>query len=492
MDDIIQAYMEETEDMLQRAEECIIRLEMEYSQVDVNELFRIAHTIKGSSHMVGYEDIGNLMHKIEDMLDCARNGSILFDQSIVSLCFEGLDIVKKMLEYKREQGPQEIMESLISAAVKVSEMIEVFIRVNKIAPEKAVIAPEELGIVSTHLAKKHKGKNKFYITFFFDEDAPMVSPVIIMILNAASDIGTLIYSSVDDNYFSGSSGNSDIKTYDIIISTDIDEAELYTDFAVFYVEKINIVDLSRSMVKEKDHRFIDTDNILHLIIMKSFLWLYKIAFISGVEFKINKEDIDISTSLHSQTINAFGKLKNKDIINNFISDFDEIYRLIIKIYERQEIIDEKLCADAFTNIQTQVVKLVERSYNYTKGKHIFSIFKCEGDGFISKLRNFIGLINKSSTLILLIDLSKLTILSENEVKDLIEIKKQLKIQEIELGIIADGLYTRRIINILDSITQLEEFLVFRTELDGILGIFNSEDCFQRLSKRVKDVQYEYC
>jgi len=53
--------------------------------------------------MVEYEDIGNIMHKIEDMLDCARNGSILFDQSIVSLCFEGLDIVKKMLQYKKEQ-----------------------------------------------------------------------------------------------------------------------------------------------------------------------------------------------------------------------------------------------------------------------------------------------------------------------------------------------------------------------------------------------------
>ena len=63
MDTMIESYMEETEDMLQRAEECIIRLEMEYSDLDVNELFRIAHTIKGSSYMVGYEDIGKIMHK---------------------------------------------------------------------------------------------------------------------------------------------------------------------------------------------------------------------------------------------------------------------------------------------------------------------------------------------------------------------------------------------------------------------------------------------
>ena len=84
MDTMIASYMEETEEMLQRAEECIIRLEMEYSPIEVNELFRIAHTIKGSSHMVGYEDIENLMHKLEDMLVSARKGPIMFDQSIVS------------------------------------------------------------------------------------------------------------------------------------------------------------------------------------------------------------------------------------------------------------------------------------------------------------------------------------------------------------------------------------------------------------------------
>ncbi|MBZ4669024.1 MAG: signal transduction histidine kinase, partial [Defluviitaleaceae bacterium] len=120
MDTMFQLYMEDTEEMLQKAEECLIRLEMEYSSVEINELFRIAHTIKGSSHMVGYEDIGNIMHKIEDMLDCARNGFILFDQDIVSLCFKGLDIVKQMLEYKKE-GSGEVPKDLMDEALMINE-----------------------------------------------------------------------------------------------------------------------------------------------------------------------------------------------------------------------------------------------------------------------------------------------------------------------------------------------------------------------------------
>jgi len=486
VDEMMQLYMEETEDMLQMAEECIIRLETEYYDLDINELFRIAHTIKGSSHMVGYDDIGNVMHKIEDLLDCVRNGSIPFDQSIVSICFEGLDTVKKMLQYKTEQGSQKIMEDLAGDACRIKEMVEGFIKVNKKEEEKTVIKQSEPGIISSYLNKKGKGQNKYYITFFFEEDAPMVSPVILMILNTAQDIGSLIYSSIGDNYFLESSCDNDIKTFEIIISTDSYEAELYTYFALFYVEKINIVDLSRSKVEKDDYNFIDDDNNLYIIILKAFMKLYKITFSLSKEFNIYKDHIDIMTSLHYQAVKAFAKMKNKNKIDDFITDFNETYCDVIKVYEDGVKLDQKLCS----HIQIQVLKLMERAYNYTKGKHIFSIFKPQKENFISRLKDFIRLLNKSSTLVLLIDLSKLTTLNESEVKDLIEIKKEIKSDNIELGIIAEAAESRRIINIFDSIKQIEEFNVFGSEINGVLGIINSEDSFNRISKKVEGVQYE--
>ena len=436
--------------------------------------------------MVGYEDIGNLMHKIEDMLDCARNGSILFDQSIVSLCFEGFDTVKKMLQFKKEPGSQEILDSLVSAASRISKMIEVFIRLNKKEEKKAVIVQPEIGIVSSQLNKKRKGKNKYYITFFFEEDAPMVSPVVLMILNCVGDIGTLVFSSVGDNYFSDCSGENEIKTFDIIISTDINEAELYTNFALFYIEKINIVDLSRNKVEESDHSFITTDDTLYVIILAALMKLYKIAFNLPNEFKISKDDIDIMKSLHSKAIHAFEKMKNKNVINVLLIDFNGLYSHIIKIDDDQVNFDKKLQKQ----VQTQVVKLIESAYNYTKGRHIFSIFISERDNFISRLRNFTSMLNKSRTLILLIDLSKLTTLHENEVKALIEIKKQIEAQNIQMNFIAEGSEVRRIINIFDSIKQVEEFHVFESQLAAILGIFDCDASFNRVNKSIKDVQYE--
>ncbi|SHI85637.1 Hpt domain-containing protein [Lutispora thermophila] len=486
MDAMIQYYMEETEDMLQKAEECLIRLEMEYSSTDVNELFRIAHTIKGSSQMVGYEDIGDIMHKIEDMLDGARNNSILFDQSIVSLCFKGLDMVKKMLQHKKEQGSQEMMDDFINDATRIKEMIEAFIRANKKGGEKNATEESAKGIVSSLLNKKPKGKNRFYITFFIEEDAPMVSPVFMMILKTIGEIGNLVYSSIGDSYFSELSRDNEIRTFDIILCTDIEEAELYTYFALSYVERINIVDLSRSKLEENDYCFSNGDDISYIIILRVFMKLYNMLFNESKELNISKEELSTIESLYLEAANACGRMKDKNKISTFIRDFNELFLHILKMCDDQWNAEEDFCS----NIRTQMVELTERAYNYTKGKHLFRVFKAKKTDFVNRLRNFMDMVDKASTLIILIDLSSLDILGETEVKALIEMKRQMEFHGIETGVIVDGYDARKIINIFDSIKPLEEFHLFKTELDAILGVLYSQDSFHRIMNKIKDVQYK--
>lgn len=483
MDSMIQSYMEETEEMLQRAEECIIRLEMEYSTVEINELFRIAHTIKGSSHMVGYEDIGNLMHKIEDMLVYARKGLILFDQSIVSLCFEGLDTVKKMLQYKKEPGSKDLMDKLVNSAVRIGEMVEAFIRVNKKEEVKPIEPELNTGIVSSLLNNVLKGNNKFYITFFFEEDAPMVSPVVIMVLNGVADIGSLVFSSVTDNYFSENSSVNETKSFDIIISTDIEEAELYTYFALMYIEKINIVDLSRDKVEGNDYSFSDSDNSLYITIWRAYINLYKLVDDLTKELTISEDDINLTKYIHSQTINSLN-MQNKNNVAIIIKDFNQLVHQIARACELQSNPEEELISSIYWHMTTAM----ERVYNYTKGKRVFCYFKAGKYDLINRLKTFVERLNKTSTFILLIDLSKLTILLENEVKALIEIKRQLEAQQIEVGIIAAGEDVRPIINIFDSINEVENFLVSESPLDAIMGIIKSDDSFNRIIKKLKDME----
>lgn len=479
MDPMIQLYYEESEEMLQKAEECMIRLEEEYSSVDINELFRIAHTIKGSSHMVGYADIGNLMHKIEDLLDCARNGSISFNQSIVTLCFEGLDTAQKMLLYKKESGSDQMIDSLTREARRIAELTEVFIGVNKKVTVVTEIPKTETGIISACLAKPSQGKNSFYISFFFEDDIAMVSPVLLMILNCVQELGSLVYSSVNDNYFNGHGSEPELAFYNIILSTDTEEAELYANFDVTYVESINIVNLSRSKLAINDYRLMAYDSQPNAILLKALIYLCRIG--SSSKIGMSSEEMGQMKLAHDQAIKAIALIKNRAGLTEFLEEYKNLYLMAVENYETQKVEDQNL----FSNFDKKITKLIEKGFNAIKGRYVVSVYQAEKIGFTTKLRHFIGKMNKAATFIFLVDLSQLTLLAEQEVKDLIEIKRQLADKDIELGIIACGLGTRAIVNIFDSIMTVEKFEVSQSGTAAILKILRADAFLKKISARTK-------
>ncbi|MBA1334462.1 MAG: hypothetical protein HPY66_2311 [Firmicutes bacterium] len=465
MDSMLLTYLEETEDMLQKAEECLIRLEMGHSTVDVNELFRIAHTVKGSSYMVGYEDIGNLMHKLEDMLDCARNGSIQFEQSLVSLCFEGLDAVKMMFQYKKEPDDEADGASLADAALRIGEMIDAFLRVNKKEEEKTSVKQPEGGIVASLLGKKRSGKNMFYMCFVIEEDAPMVSPVFIMILKSVESVGSLVYTSFSDEYLSGSYSCEDIRICDIIISTDLDEAELYAYFNLSYVEKINVINISRKNMDENDIPLTQTNQTIFEIFFDGYIKLHHLLFKQPMEFGFRGGETAQLQQWYTDINNSIGKTQANKAVMGFAEEINALYKLIM--YYTAEHVKANEMLESI--IREQYTKLLEKAYGYVRGKFIYGLFRSGSKEFIPRLKEYIGLVNKPSIRKIFIDMRKISVVDAHELKELIDIKRRLKAQGIEINIIANGPYARRIVNIFDSIKSIEEFKMFNTELDAVIG-----------------------
>ena len=68
----------------------------------LNEMFRSAHSIKGLSAMLGLTDINQLTHKIENVFDAARKGSLPVDGGIVQLMFQSLDRLGAMIGLLRD------------------------------------------------------------------------------------------------------------------------------------------------------------------------------------------------------------------------------------------------------------------------------------------------------------------------------------------------------------------------------------------------------
>jgi len=66
---ILEMFLFETKQLLDQLEQIILAGEKSeaYSEQDINEIFRIMHTIKGSSAMMLYDNISNLAHSMEDL-----------------------------------------------------------------------------------------------------------------------------------------------------------------------------------------------------------------------------------------------------------------------------------------------------------------------------------------------------------------------------------------------------------------------------------------
>lgn len=67
------------------------------AEADINELFRSAHTIKGSSYMVGLQPLGDFAHRMEDLLGAVRDGAQRLDGPVLSSIEQGVDVLARML-----------------------------------------------------------------------------------------------------------------------------------------------------------------------------------------------------------------------------------------------------------------------------------------------------------------------------------------------------------------------------------------------------------
>lgn len=69
----------------------------DFSGEAVTTLFRSAHTLKGSSYMVGFTALGDLGHLLEDVLSAAREGRLQLDGGVALTLAEGVDLGERFL-----------------------------------------------------------------------------------------------------------------------------------------------------------------------------------------------------------------------------------------------------------------------------------------------------------------------------------------------------------------------------------------------------------
>ncbi|MFZ5632112.1 MAG: chemotaxis protein CheW [Bacillota bacterium] len=88
-------FLEELEEKIQSINDNVLLLEKDGGSPEViQEIFRAAHTIKGSSGVMGYEKMARLTHEIENLFDRLRQGTMEVTTGLVDVLFEALDKLK--------------------------------------------------------------------------------------------------------------------------------------------------------------------------------------------------------------------------------------------------------------------------------------------------------------------------------------------------------------------------------------------------------------
>ncbi|WP_373229159.1 chemotaxis protein CheW [Cohnella sp.] len=92
-------FIDESRDHLQSLNENVLALEGSPEDIEiVQHIFRSAHTLKGMSATMGFEDLASLTHDMENVLDLVRNRKLKMDPFIFDSFFKSLDALESMLE----------------------------------------------------------------------------------------------------------------------------------------------------------------------------------------------------------------------------------------------------------------------------------------------------------------------------------------------------------------------------------------------------------
>ncbi|MBL4938020.1 chemotaxis protein CheA [Clostridium sp. YIM B02515] len=197
-------FLEESMDNLQSLNESLLQLEQEPDNIDkLNEIFRVAHTIKGMAATMGFNAMAELTHKMEDVLSKFRNGEIKVTQKVVTVLFECLDTLEVMVNNITEGSSEQVaIEGIINSLESLSKGEAAEEPVMQSIPNKEISKEEsnkpsiQLNEYDINIVKQasYKGFNAYEIEINLSKNTLLKSARAFLIFKSLEDSGEIIKS----------------------------------------------------------------------------------------------------------------------------------------------------------------------------------------------------------------------------------------------------------------------------------------------------------
>ncbi|MGN0691834.1 MAG: chemotaxis protein CheW [Oscillospiraceae bacterium] len=208
MENMVDMYIFETTSLLEQLDQILMKTENEssFGSEDINEIFRTMHTIKGSSSMMGLENMSHLAHAVEDMFFIIRedNPEITDKKTLFDLVFTASDLLKTEIELLQEE---EYTPTDFSGHMSKIEAYAKALKEGGTAPAasaEAAPAPSVQAVPEGKTIKviSNSGESMTTVKIYFEDDCKMENlRALLVVNNIKSECAALTYepSDIEDN-----------------------------------------------------------------------------------------------------------------------------------------------------------------------------------------------------------------------------------------------------------------------------------------------------
>ena len=141
MKEIMEDFLIEAFELIEQIDHDLVELEANPEDLELlNRIFRVAHTVKGSSSFLNFDVLTELTHHMEDVLNKARKGELKITPDIMDVVLESVDMMKGLLESIRDNGSDAAagidIKNICASLTQISEG-----EAPSVAPEAPAAAP---------------------------------------------------------------------------------------------------------------------------------------------------------------------------------------------------------------------------------------------------------------------------------------------------------------------------------------------------------------
>ncbi len=231
----LDVFIDESTEHLDTMYEQLLLLEKNPQETSIIEtIFRAAHTIKGMAATMGFEDLANLTHKIEDVFDSIRYGKLTVQTMLVDVLFNAVDELQAIVQDISNGGTGKLtIDAIVNQLDRIEKGLELTVDQQPVSQTEQSSNHIHFELdqfqISVLTESKERGFTNYEIQITLNESCLLKAARVYMVFEVLEKIGEVIISEPS--------------------VTDLEEENFDRNFSVMFISKLEAEEINAMIMK---------------------------------------------------------------------------------------------------------------------------------------------------------------------------------------------------------------------------------------------------